>query len=130
MASVTVGLNRYFTLIERSVPTKVGTFIRWLREPSKLWSRIIVAGVLILGGIFSFLPLFGLWMLPLGLLLIAQDMPILQKPLLAMLRWIEMKWKRLRRRFRTRPRPIVAKQPEWRDRSARRGGSPYLERCG
>ncbi|MET4842630.1 hypothetical protein [Bradyrhizobium japonicum] len=112
MASVILGLNRYFALIERRVPTKVGTFIRWLREPSKFWIRVIVAGILILGGIFSFLPLFGLWMLPLGLLLIAQDMPILQKPLLVVLRWIEMKWKRLRRRFRTRRRPIVAKQPE------------------
>jgi len=103
MTSVEVGLNRYFTLIERRVPTKVGTFIRWLREPSNIWVRFVFAGVLVLGGIFSFLPLFGLWMLPLGLLLIAQDIPILQKPLLAALRWIEMKWKRLRRRFRTRP---------------------------
>ena len=32
-----------------------------------------------LGGIFSFLPLLGVWMLPLGLLLIAQDVPFLQK---------------------------------------------------
>ena len=35
--------------------------------------------LLILGGIFSFLPVLGLWMLPLGLLLIAQDVPLLQK---------------------------------------------------
>jgi hypothetical protein len=102
MASVKVGLKRYFTLIERRVLTKVGTFIRWLREPSKIWIRFIVAGVLILGGVLSFLPLFGLWMLPLGLLLIAQDIPILQRPLLAALRGIEMKWKRLRQRFKTR----------------------------
>jgi len=103
MASVKMRLNRYFTLIEGRVPTKVGTFIRWLRQPSNIWIRFILAGVLTLGGVLSFLPLFGLWMLPLGLLLIAQDIPILQKPLLAALRWIELKWKRLRRRFRTRP---------------------------
>jgi hypothetical protein len=31
-------------------------------------------------------------MLPLGLLLFAQDVPILQKPLARMLGWIERKW--------------------------------------
>jgi hypothetical protein len=41
-------------------------------------------------------------MLPLGLLLIAQDVPILQKPLLAALRWIEIKWEQLRQLFRRR----------------------------
>jgi len=33
-----------------------------------------------------------LWMLPLGLLLFAQDVPFLQKPLAKMLGWIERKW--------------------------------------
>jgi hypothetical protein len=33
-------------------------------------------------------------MLPLGLLLIAQDVPILQKPLANVLRWIEGRWER------------------------------------
>jgi hypothetical protein len=31
-------------------------------------------------------------MLPLGLILIAQDIPILQKPIARMLGWIERKW--------------------------------------
>jgi len=48
--------------------------------------------LLIVGGIFSFLPVLGLWMLPLGLLLFAQDVPILQKPMARMLGWIECKW--------------------------------------
>ncbi|SRR6476660_4160175 len=39
-------------------------------------------------------------MLPLGLLLIAQDIPILQKPLLMALRWIEAKWEQLRALFK------------------------------
>jgi hypothetical protein len=45
-----------------------------------------------LGGIFSFLPVLGLWMLPLGLLLFAQDLPFLQKPMARMLGWVERKW--------------------------------------
>jgi hypothetical protein len=54
--------------------------------------RIPLAILLVLGGIFSFLPVLGLWMLPLGLILIAQDIPILQKPIARMLGWIERKW--------------------------------------
>jgi len=45
-----------------------------------------------LGGIFSFLPVLGVWMLPLGLLLFAQDVPVLQKPMASSLGWIERKW--------------------------------------
>ncbi len=35
----------------------------------------------ILGGVFNFLPVFGVWVLPLGLMIIAQGVPALQKPL-------------------------------------------------
>jgi hypothetical protein len=38
-------------------------------------------------GIFSFLPVLGLWMRPLGLLLFAQGLPVLQKPTARMLGW-------------------------------------------
>ena len=103
MASVKAELDRYFELFQRRLPSKVSAFILWLREPSSFWIRVIVAGVLILGGIFSFLPIFGLWMLPLGLLLIAQDIPILQRPLLMALRWMEAKWAQMRALFKKKP---------------------------
>ena len=103
MASVKAELDRYFELFRRRVPTKVSTFILWLREPSSFLVRVVVACLLILGGVFSFLPIFGLWMLPLGLLLIAQDIPILQKPLLMALRWIEAKWEQLRSLSKKKP---------------------------
>ena len=51
-----------------------------------------MAILLILGGIFSILPVLGLWMLPLGLLLFAQDVPFLQPPMAQLLGWIERKW--------------------------------------
>src|SRR5260370_33810282 len=70
-------------------PAGVG---RWLRRPSSRLVRIPLAVLLVVGGICSFLPIRGLWMLPLGLLLIAQDVPLLQKPLARMLGWIERKW--------------------------------------
>ena len=95
-------LEKYFQAIERRMPPRLSRFIRWLRTPSSFWVRVLVAVLLILGGVFSFLPLLGLWMLPLGLLLIAQDVVILQRPLLAALRWTEDKWRRVVRACKSR----------------------------
>ena len=89
-------------MINRRVPTRVSQFIRWLRKPSSFVARLAVAILLMLGGIFSFLPLLGVWMLPLGLLLIAQDVPFLQKPLVRALAWIEAKWELLRLKWQNR----------------------------
>lgn len=85
-------LDRHFEWIADKLPEKGGRFVRWLREPSSRWVRIPLAVLLIAGGILSFLPILGIWMLPLGLLLIAQDLPFLQTPLARALGWIERKW--------------------------------------
>jgi len=83
-------------MINRRVPTRVSRFIRWLRQPSSFAARLAVAVLFILGGVFSFLPVLGIWMLPLGLLLIAQDVHFLQKPLVTSLSWTERQWERVR----------------------------------
>jgi len=85
-------LDRHFAWFEAGLPPGPARFVGWLRKPSSHYARIPLAVLLIAGGIFSFLPVLGLWMLPLGLLLFAQDVPILQKPLARMLGWIERKW--------------------------------------
>ena len=85
-------LDRHFAWFESRLPPRPAQFVGWLRKPSSRWVRIPIAILLIAGGIFSFLPVLGLWMLPLGLLLFAQDIPMLQKPLARMLGWIEHKW--------------------------------------
>jgi hypothetical protein len=102
MPATKAELNRYFEMIHRRVPIRVSKFIRWLRKPSSLAVRLLVALLLILGGLFSFLPILGLWMLPLGLLFIAQDVPMLQKPVVGTLAWIEAKWGRLKLAWRNR----------------------------
>jgi hypothetical protein len=102
MTTTNVELNRYFKMIDRRVPISVSKFIQWLRKPSSFAVRLIIAILLILGGIFSFLPVLGIWMLPLGLLLIAQDIPFLQKPLLGAFAWIERKYEWLRTKWRDR----------------------------
>ncbi|MEO7050105.1 MAG: hypothetical protein ABI128_00420, partial [Rhodanobacter sp.] len=64
------------------------------------WLRVPIGVLLILGGIFSILPLLGLWMLPLGLILLAQDIPFLRRPLRRALIWTERHWARWQRRRR------------------------------
>jgi hypothetical protein len=102
MTTTKAELNRYFQMIDRRVPISVSQFIRWLRMPSSFSVRLVIAILLILGGIFSFLPVLGIWMLPLGLLLIAQDVPLLQKPLVAAFAWVEMKCEWLRVKWKDR----------------------------
>ncbi len=66
--------------------------MHWLRQPAMLWVRIPAALILIGAGFVGFLPILGFWMVPLGLLLIAQDVPFLQPPLTRLLRWAADRW--------------------------------------
>ena len=79
MSAADARLDRQFDRIARQVPASRG-FLDWVRKPHMLLVRIPLAIVLILGGIFSFLPVLGLWMLPLGLLVLAVDIPPLRRP--------------------------------------------------
>jgi hypothetical protein len=85
-------LDRHFAWFQQRLPPRAAAFVSWLRQPSSVLVRVPLALLLVIGGIFSFLPVLGIWMLPLGLVLIAQDVPPLQKPLAQMLGWIERKW--------------------------------------
>ena len=85
-------LDRHFAWFEKKLPPGPAKFVGWLRKPSSIDARVPLAFLLVVGGFLSFLPVLGLWMLPLGLLLFAQDVPFLQEPLAKMLGWIERKW--------------------------------------
>jgi hypothetical protein len=93
-----VELDRHFAWLEAKLPRGPARFVGWLRKPQSRYARIPLAILLIAGGIFSFLPVLGLWMLPLGLLLFAQDVRALQKPMARMLGWVERKWIERQRR--------------------------------
>lgn len=79
MTKAQIRLERFFAEITTKLPWTAGT-INWLRNPKNAMIRVPVALLLIVGGIFSFLPLLGLWMLPLGLILLSIDVVILQEP--------------------------------------------------
>jgi hypothetical protein len=80
------------------LPERAQRMVRWLREPARFPVRLVAAILLMLGGIFSILPVLGLWMLPLGLALLAQDVPGLKVPMEKSARWIERQWRRWRGR--------------------------------
>ncbi len=69
-----------------------------LRRPGAGWAGIPVGVALILGGVFGFLPILGLWMLPLGALLLSEDLPFLKRPTLRALGAVQQWWDRRRGR--------------------------------
>jgi hypothetical protein len=79
---------RLDALIER-LPKRLRAVVRALRQPSGRWLRIPAGFLLIFGGILSFLPILGVWMLPLGLALLADDVQLLRSWRSRMLDWVE-----------------------------------------
>ncbi len=73
-------LHRHLDRFERKLPETIARWIAWLRRPAARVIRIPIGVLLIIGGIFSFLPVLGLWMLPLGVLLLAVDVSPLRRP--------------------------------------------------
>ena len=85
-------LRDAFKRLEQELPERVARVIRNLRHPDARWVRIPIGVLFIVAGFFSFLPVLGLWMLPLGLLLIAYDVPVLRKPVGSFTIWGAEKW--------------------------------------
>lgn len=84
--------------LSAKLPGRIRSAVQWLQEPSRRWTRIGAATLFILGGVFSILPVLGLWMLPVGLALLSQDIPQMKPPLEKSARWIERRWQSLARR--------------------------------
>jgi hypothetical protein len=70
-------LHRQFDAITRMAPAS-RRIIDPLLHGRLRTARPLIAIALILGGCLSILPVLGFWMLPLGLLLLAVDVPRLQ----------------------------------------------------
>jgi hypothetical protein len=73
----------------RRLPGRMQAITRWLRRPSSRSARIPAGIFLIIGGCLAILPVFGLWMLPLGLMLLADDIPPLRRLRDRALGWLE-----------------------------------------
>ena len=77
MADEKSRLHRQFDAIGRMAPAS-RRIIDPLLHGSLRRFRLPIAGLLIIGSFLSILPVFGLWMLPLGLMLLALDVPLLR----------------------------------------------------
>lgn len=80
------------------LPGRLRGVVEWLRVPSRRGLRRMAGVLFILGGLLSILPVLGLWMLPLGLALLAEDDPRLKRRLEGASLWMEGVWHRIRRR--------------------------------
>ncbi len=114
-AAATRQRERRLEGLMRRLPRRLRRTVRWLRRPSSRWLRI-PAGILLIGGsLLSLLPFFGLWMLPLGLILLAEDIAPLRRARDRLLDRIE----------RRRPHWLHGRERQERKASAvQRGGSP------
>jgi hypothetical protein len=65
---------------------KVVWVVRWADDHVPVGVRSLFGILLMIGGILSFLPVLGIWMLPAGALLMALDVPPWRRRLLA---WLE-----------------------------------------
>ena len=74
------------------IPRPIGRFIKWMRKPELRWLRLIAGIAFILLGFVGFLPILGFWMVPLGLIILAQDSKWLQRPTLKAITWLERKF--------------------------------------
>ncbi|ROU04224.1 tryptophan synthase subunit beta [Histidinibacterium lentulum] len=99
MADEKARLDRQLEAIARSVPPS-RRMIHSLLHGRLRRMRLPVAFALILGGMLSILPVLGLWMLPLGLLLLAVDVPCL-RPVVSRVLIRIRRWMAVRRHRRT-----------------------------
>ena len=79
---------RLEALIDR-LPQRVGGAVSYLLQPKSRWVRIPAGVLLIGGGLLAFLPVLGVWMLPVGLALLAEDVPAFRSARSKVLDWIE-----------------------------------------
>jgi hypothetical protein len=93
--------QRQFEALGRLVPV-LRVPMSHLRQDSWFPIRFPIALILIAGGLLSFLPVLGIWMLPLGLLLLAVDLPILRGPISVLIIRGRRKARILAQRWRSR----------------------------
>jgi hypothetical protein len=68
-----------------ALPLRVRQFYAWLIRPQARLFRWPLGLALIVGGVFGFLPVLGFWMIPLGALLIGEDIPPVRRATLSLL---------------------------------------------
>jgi hypothetical protein len=84
--------------LQGHMPDWAGRNLGRLREPKAVWVRVPAGIALAGGGVLSVLPGLGVWMLPIGLALLAHDVPVMRRPLARVLRFSNDKIEQRRER--------------------------------
>jgi hypothetical protein len=79
--------------LQQRLPDGVSRMMRKVRSPEAARYRVPAGIALTAGGVLGFLPILGFWMLPLGLVVLAQDVPAMQPPVARLLAKINGKRK-------------------------------------
>ncbi len=97
-------LEEAFDRLEGVLPDWTHPGLHWLRSDRSRPVRIPLGILFILASFLWFLPVVGLEFFPIGLLLIAQDVPFLRAPAGHLTLWFIDVYERLRRLWRRRRR--------------------------
>jgi hypothetical protein len=93
--------DRRLQRLAAHLPRGLRSMIHGLRRPSARWVRLPAGLMFLVGGtILTPLPVFGFWMLPVGLVLVAEDIPFARNCVARILDTIERRkpeWLRRRR---------------------------------
>jgi hypothetical protein len=74
-------LNDELERLQGHLPGWAAVVVQRTMCQTSVWVRIPAGVALTAGGVLGFLPIVGFWMAPLGLALIAQDVPFMRPPL-------------------------------------------------
>jgi membrane-bound ClpP family serine protease len=109
-------LDREFERLHPHLPDWAGRLLQWIRKPTAMLVRIPLAILLVIGGFLGFLPILGFWMVPLGLALIAIDVPVIRHPLARLLSlvtgWLDRRAARNGNIAAQPSRPTSMRRPE------------------
>lgn len=80
-------MNRF----QNHIPTWVGHNLNRLRGKRTIWVRVLTGVAFIVAWCFLPLPVVGIWLLPVGLTLLAHDIPIMRAPIARLLHFANRK---------------------------------------
>ncbi len=65
--------------MEKQMSNRIRFGSRHIHLPKSRLLRIALGVVLLVGGIFGFLPIVGFWMIPLGFIVLSHDLPSVRR---------------------------------------------------
>ncbi len=93
-------LDEAFYRLAQVIPRSMKPALDWMRSTRSKPIRIPLGILCIIAAFFWFLPVVGLEFLPLGLLLLAQDVPFLRRPAARLTLWLINVYEWLRKHWR------------------------------